>query len=137
LSYVTASRGADEFILYSGGLTALWLLWRTLVSFAWLVLWSLLFFPMTVIVIGFWISHVIHWWTTEYAVTSQRVIFKTGLIRRSTEELVRSRVESSSVQQSILGRLLGFGHVVIRGQGLASVVFVFVQNPLRVKNYIS
>lgn len=59
----------------------------------------------------------IRYWTTEFAVTSKRVIFKEGLIRRKTVELLLSKVESINVDQSILGRLLGFGSVVLVGTG--------------------
>jgi uncharacterized membrane protein YdbT with pleckstrin-like domain len=56
-------------------------------------------------------------WITEIAVTDMRVIFKTGFIRRRTSEMNMSKVESVTVNQSMLGRLLGYGTVHIRGTG--------------------
>lgn len=56
-------------------------------------------------------------WTTEVALTNKRIIGKVGLIQRDTVELNLNKVESLFVDQSILGRLLGFGIVRVRGTG--------------------
>jgi uncharacterized membrane protein YdbT with pleckstrin-like domain len=55
--------------------------------------------------------------TTEFAITDHRVIYKTGLLRRHTLEMNRAKVESVDVDQSLLGRILGYGTVVVRGTG--------------------
>jgi uncharacterized membrane protein YdbT with pleckstrin-like domain len=55
--------------------------------------------------------------TTELAVTSKRVIVKIGLISRSTVELNHSKVESFNIEQSIFGRIFGFGTLVLNGTG--------------------
>jgi uncharacterized membrane protein YdbT with pleckstrin-like domain len=56
-------------------------------------------------------------WTTEIAITSKRVIYKTGLIRRLTSEISADKIETVLVDQSVLGRVLNYGTVVIRGTG--------------------
>jgi hypothetical protein len=55
--------------------------------------------------------------TTEVALTNQRVILKWGLVRRNTIETYLDKVESLTIDQSILGRLLGYGSVSVRGTG--------------------
>jgi uncharacterized membrane protein YdbT with pleckstrin-like domain len=55
--------------------------------------------------------------TTELAVTDQRIIYKTGLLRRHTLEMNRGKVESVDVDQTILGRVLGYGTIIVRGTG--------------------
>ena len=55
--------------------------------------------------------------TTEFAVTDHRVIYKTGLLARHTLEMNRAKIESVDVDQSIAGRFLGYGTVVVRGTG--------------------
>lgn len=55
--------------------------------------------------------------TTELAVTDKRVIVKTGWIKRDTAEINRDRVEGVSVNQSVLGRILGYGTVGVQGTG--------------------
>ena len=57
------------------------------------------------------------WWTTEIAVTNRRVIYKTGFIQRTTNEMNMDKVESVEVEQSILGRILDYGTVIITGTG--------------------
>src|SRR5678815_1011273 len=51
--------------------------------------------------------------TTELAVTDRRVIFKTGIFQRHTVEMNVSKVETVGVNQSILGRLLDYGTVIV------------------------
>jgi uncharacterized membrane protein YdbT with pleckstrin-like domain len=54
---------------------------------------------------------------TEIIVTTRRVIYKTGFISRNTVEMNLDKVESVLVQQGIVGRMLDFGTVIIRGVG--------------------
>ena len=68
--------------------------------------------------------------TTELAITSKRVIAKFGLIRRNTVELNHSKVESLNVDQSILGRILGFGTLVINGTGGGKTPIPSIDSPL-------
>lgn len=69
-------------------------------------------------------------WTTELAVTSKRVIFKTGFIRRYTSELNHVKIESFHVDQSILGRIFDFGTIVIVGTGGGRTPIPNVDAPL-------
>ena len=55
--------------------------------------------------------------TTELVVTSKRVIAKTGFIRRNTIELNHSKVESYNINQSVFGRLFGYGTLEVNGTG--------------------
>ena len=54
---------------------------------------------------------------TEIIVTNRRLIYKTGFIARDTVEMNLDKVESVLVEQSLAGRLLGFGRVIVRGAG--------------------
>jgi membrane protein YdbS with pleckstrin-like domain len=56
-------------------------------------------------------------WTTEIAVTNQRLIVKRGLLSRSSEELQLWSIEEVDWEQGPLDRLAGFGHLVICGTG--------------------
>jgi len=68
--------------------------------------------------------------TTELAVTSKRVIAKTGLISRSTIELNHSKVESFNIDQSISGRIFGFGTLVLNGTGGGKTPIPNIDAPL-------
>ena len=68
--------------------------------------------------------------TTELAVTDRRVIAKFGLIRRSTVELLHAKIEGMNVDQSIFGRLLGFGTIVVNGTGSSKTPIPHIAQPL-------
>lgn len=68
--------------------------------------------------------------TTELVVTSKRVIAKVGLIRRATLELNHSKVESMNVSQSTLGRIIGYGTIVVNGTGGGATPVPGIDNPL-------
>jgi membrane protein YdbS with pleckstrin-like domain len=75
--------------------------------------------------------------TTELAVTDRRVIFKTGIFQRHTLEMNLSKVETVGVNQSILGRLLGYGTVIVRGTGGSFEPIPFIGEPLAFRNHIT
>lgn len=53
----------------------------------------------------------------EFAVTNKRVIFKTGLMRRRSEEIFLNKIESVNVGEGLLGRALNYGTINVRGTG--------------------
>ena len=55
--------------------------------------------------------------TSEFSITSRRVIVKVGFIRRVTSELNHTEVESLTFKQGILGRILDYGTIFINGTG--------------------
>ena len=48
----------------------------------------------------------------------------------------RSAIETIDMDQSILGRILGYGHVRITGRGMSAVVLRAVKDPVAVKRTI-
>jgi uncharacterized membrane protein YdbT with pleckstrin-like domain len=77
------------------------------------------------------------WWTTEMAVTDRRVVYKTGFIRRKTTEMHMDKIESVDVNQSILGRILDYGDVEIRGVGQGFETLRMIARPLELRNHIT
>jgi uncharacterized membrane protein YdbT with pleckstrin-like domain len=80
------------------------------------------------------------WFTrqkTELSVTNHRVIYKTGFLRRHTVEMNMDKVETVNVDQSVLGRLLGYGtiHVLGTGQGIEGLSRI--ARPIEVRNAIT
>ena len=74
--------------------------------------------------------------TSEFAVTTTRLIFKVGLIGRYTMELLLGKVESIGVQQTLVGRLLNYGDLVVTGTGGAREVFRRVHDPIGFRNHV-
>ena len=50
---------------------------------------------------------------TEYELTSQRLVFRSGVFNRKTEEVELYRVRDSSLDEPLFLRLFGAGNVVI------------------------
>jgi uncharacterized membrane protein YdbT with pleckstrin-like domain len=75
---------------------------------------------------------------TEVAVTDRRVIYKAGLLRRSTSEMPLDRVEMIEVNQSILGRLLAFGNVDVNGisSGIGSDKLRRIASPIQFRSKV-
>jgi uncharacterized membrane protein YdbT with pleckstrin-like domain len=75
--------------------------------------------------------------TTELAVTNHRVIFKRGLLSRHTIEMNRSKVESVDVDQSLMGRLFGYGTILVRGTGGSLEPLANIADPLALRSHIT
>ncbi|HUH51973.1 MAG TPA: PH domain-containing protein [Flavobacterium sp.] len=76
------------------------------------------------------IAPLIDRYADEFAITNKRIIVKTGLISRKTFEMNHSKIESVNVDQSILGRILGYGTVSIVGSGGTREVIANIRQPL-------
>ena len=67
--------------------------------------------------------------STEVAVTNKRVLIKTGLVARKSIEVLLNKVESIGVEETTLGRMLGYGTVVVRGTGGTFETFDRISHP--------
>ena len=74
---------------------------------------------------------------TELAVTNRRVIYKRGFLRRHTVEMNMDKVETVDVDQSVAGRLLGFGSIRVLGTGRGIENLRRVAAPLQLRNAIT
>ena len=72
----------------------------------------------------------------EYVVTNKKVILKSGILSRDALELILSKCEGLRINQSIMGRILGFGSIVVTTGG-ATNIFKFIANPMRFRNEIN
>jgi uncharacterized membrane protein YdbT with pleckstrin-like domain len=86
--------------------------------------------------VGWWFVHYVEVMTSEFAVTSSRLILKVGLISRYTTELLLTKVESIGVQQDLTGRVLNFGDLTVTGTGGAREVFRRVRDPIGFRNHV-
>jgi uncharacterized membrane protein YdbT with pleckstrin-like domain len=83
-----------------------------------------------------WLTRWIEVRTSEFAVTSVRLIFKVGLVARYTTELLLAKVESISVTQSLSGRMLNYGDLTVTGTGGAREIFACVNDPVGFRNQV-
>jgi uncharacterized membrane protein YdbT with pleckstrin-like domain len=84
-----------------------------------------------------WLRAFIRRLSTELAVTDRRIVVKTGIIRRRTYEMNRSKVESVAVEQGIMGRLLDYGSIIIKGTGGGLEPFFGIDQPLVFRSHVT
>jgi len=74
---------------------------------------------LLVAVVGlfFLIAAYVRMKSTEIAITNKRIIAKFGFISRNTVEINLDKVEALRVEQSMWGRFLNYGTILISGVG--------------------
>jgi uncharacterized membrane protein YdbT with pleckstrin-like domain len=73
---------------------------------------------------------------TEMAVTNRRILIKSGFFSRRTIELLLSRVESIVIMEPLLGRMFGYGTVIIRGTGGTPEPFPLIAHPTEFRRVV-
>ena len=74
--------------------------------------------------------------STELAVTNRRIIAKFGFISRSTVEMNLTKIESVRVEQSVMGRLFGYGSLIVVGTGSSLDPIPFIARPIAFRQAI-
>lgn len=82
------------------------------------------------------LSGVINVTSSEFGVSTKRVLMKTGFISRHSLETLISKVESISVHQGLLGRLLGYGSIIISGTGGSKEFFFGIRDPMEFRRQV-
>ena len=100
-----------------------WLKWVAVVLIVLSALWTLV--------------RYCKWLTTNFVITSDRVIFRHGLFAKSGIEIPLERVNSVHFSQGILERMLGAGDLLIEsGAEAGQQRFTDVKNPDKIQNLI-
>ena len=73
---------------------------------------------------------------TEVAVSNRRVLIKTGLLSRRSIEVLLPTVESIGVEEPFLGRMLGYGSVIVRGTGGTFETFDKMAHPNELRRHV-
>lgn len=83
------------------------------------------------------LARYLKWLTTNFVVTSDRVIFRHGVFAKSGIEIPLERINSVHFHQSILERVLGAGDLMIEsGAEQGQQNFTDVRNPDKVTNVL-
>ncbi|MDR1057560.1 MAG: PH domain-containing protein [Coxiellaceae bacterium] len=82
------------------------------------------------------INALISYYCSEYALTNKRILVKVGFIRRRSLEIFLDRVEGVYIEQSIIGRILNFGTVIIAGIGGTKSPFYYIHDPLKFRSRV-
>jgi len=95
--------------------------------FALATLASILFFSVT----------FLRWITTNFAVTSERLIVRRGVIAKNGVEIPLDRINTVFFQQSIIERVVGAGDLIVESASeQGRQVFSDVNNPVQVQQII-
>jgi len=74
--------------------------------------------------------------SSDFAVTNKRVMMKVGVLTTRSVELLLNKIEAIAVNQSLLGRLLGYGDIVVTGSGGTREAFSHIQSPLEFRRAV-
>lgn len=74
--------------------------------------------------------------TTEIAVTTNRLIYKRGLVAREVVEIAIDRIEGVNFLQGIMGRMFNFGRVMVRGMGVGEIILPPIGDPVKFRKAI-
>jgi uncharacterized membrane protein YdbT with pleckstrin-like domain len=136
----TSSSQSDERILYRAHLhwslfappLALFLAGLVAVAFHAITAIALLVASIAAIVAAY-----AKYATTQIVVTDSRIVYRTGLLARRSMEMNRDKIESIDVSQSVLGRLLDFGAVAIKGTGGGIEAINNIGAPVVLRNHVA
>jgi len=138
MGYIERSLGRAETLLYRARFPAFYFVaaWGSLLA---AVLGALLAFAsgygplgLGVLLLGMaaFLGILVPIWTTEIGVTNQRLVFKRGLLWRSTQELQLRAIEEVNLEQGLLGRLFSFGRLELRGTGVDDICLPQLADPM-------
>lgn len=117
------------WILFSVSILTIGIKWD-LVALAWIA--SLI---LVLALFGL-IKNIIYVISTELYITQKFTIAKSGLIRRDTLEVLNHKIESIGVKQTILGRILNYGDLLIVGTGSSLSTIKFISMPLEFRRQL-
>ncbi len=107
----------------------------------WTAKWRLIVFLVLAIpTLGLALFAALYEWlrlrAIEQGVTNRRVVRKTGIVSRNTEELRLASIETIDLHQSVWGRMLGYGDVVLTGRGESAMIFARLAAPIDAKRAV-
>jgi PH (Pleckstrin Homology) domain-containing protein len=148
MGYIDQTLASNEKVLYRAHIHSIiyariWALFITLVaSLAWLAyerfIGTLITSTLLVLSAGLCLYLILPLWVLEMVVTNVRLVKKHGFLRRSTHELELNTIEEVNLRQSMLGRILNYGMLIVRGIGdVDDLIFRNVADPLAFRKEIT
>ena len=98
---------------------------------------TLIMAALTLVSLLWFVGRYLKWMTTNFAVTSHRVIFREGVIAKKGIEIPLDRVNTIFFSQGILERMLRTGDLTIESAGeRGTQSFSDIRRPSKVQNEI-
>jgi uncharacterized membrane protein YdbT with pleckstrin-like domain len=121
-SYVQSVMSSGEMIQYEAKVS----IWSMMPLF----IIGLILLPLYGLGLLFWIAAYLRYISTELAITNKKIIAKFGFIKRDTIELLLPKIESIQVNQSLFGRILNYGSIIVSGAGNPQAPVPGISNPI-------
>lgn len=145
MSYIDSNLLAGETVVYRTRLH--WILFIGPVLFTivvlapttWLLVngtWNTFAWIPPVVAVVILIPPFIRQQSSDFAVTNKRVMMKVGVFRTRSVELLLGKIEAIAVNQSFVGRILGYGDIVVTGSGGTKEMFSHIQGPLEFRRAV-
>lgn len=141
MSYIEKNLLSDERVIYKANIHW-WIfaspLFGILISCLcfYIVPYALVGIILLLLALRVLVESLVHKYASEFAVTNKRVFLKKGFYKRETLELMLNKTEGIKIQQGILGRVLGYGTIIVTTGG-ATNAFKLVMNPQRFRKEIN
>jgi uncharacterized membrane protein YdbT with pleckstrin-like domain len=78
----------------------------------------------------------VNYLTSEVGVTNKRFLAKVGWLKRRSVDILLTKVEAIQVEQGILGRIVGYGTVVVTGTGGTKSVLKNITHPFELRKIV-
>jgi uncharacterized membrane protein YdbT with pleckstrin-like domain len=80
---------------------------------------------------------MLRWRFTEFVLTNERIIHRTGVVAKTAKEIPLERVNDVTVDQGVLDRLLGAGTITLESAGeYGQTTFDEIAHPIEVQKRI-
>jgi uncharacterized membrane protein YdbT with pleckstrin-like domain len=73
---------------------------------------------------------------SEFAITNRRLIIKVGILKERSLEIFLNDIESIGVTQDVLGRVMGYGTIVVKGNAGTAESFDRVPQPVELRTQV-
>lgn len=98
---------------------------------------SILTAGLIIVVLAWFVGRYLVWTTTNFVITTDRLVTRSGVFSRQGVEIPLERVNTVFFRQSVFERLIGSGQLVVESAGeLGRQHFSEIRDPLKVQNEI-
>jgi membrane protein YdbS with pleckstrin-like domain len=100
--------------------------------------WAELALAALLVLCLLWLAgRYLRWVTTSFVVTTERLVLRKGILRRTVREILLDRLTDITYNQTLLDRILGCGDILLESPGRDSQeVFPDLPHPVRIQNEI-
>lgn len=83
----------------------------------------------------YWAKELLNYYTSDFVVTTKRIIMKEGFFFRHTNETRLTTISNVTINQDLLGQALNYGTVLINSFGGETDPFLQIASPLEFQKY--